>query len=516
MKEKLSFAVQTKASQRADHSNSVRQPEVCPCFVLVFNDDWNDYSYYTWFALWYFNSDGEKRFIGELKILNRDSENTFDIIPKTFDAPLSSDFCSLGISSRYYQKLITALGNKEKVYEVLKYLRDAAVDVRIKEEFDNLDGFKHSLLRDMSSEKAMKEARMIIEERGSEKAFSFAYRFKVPYNDKSECLWKVHIDYNPKKFSRIFGVIGENGVGKTSMLRNFVADFTSDESGGFRHKPLFNSLSVISSVSSDNYPQSKLDIGIPYNCYSLDQNRENYDTLLGAAERIVQSRALVNGVSKISIYYDVIRILIGSQADSMFVVIDKDDDGNGIGNPDSNNMKLDGESMRNLLPELSSGQLHILAMTTFLIADMHLSSLIIIDEPEVHLHPSSIVDFMILLFRILDRFHSYAIIATHSPLIVREMVNTNVYQFCRADENIPLVSRVAYDTFGEDISTLYCKIFGYDESQSIFSKVVSTLAQRKRKWNTDEIEKFLASELPMNLNARFRIYDIVNRVKGDA
>jgi len=53
----LHFEVQRKHGQRADYGASVESPEQLPSFVLVFNDDWNDFTYRTWFALFYF--DGE-------------------------------------------------------------------------------------------------------------------------------------------------------------------------------------------------------------------------------------------------------------------------------------------------------------------------------------------------------------------------------------------------------------------------------------------------------------------------
>ena len=46
----LHFEVQIKQGQRADYLASVQPPKRYPCFILVFNWDWTDYEYHTWFC----------------------------------------------------------------------------------------------------------------------------------------------------------------------------------------------------------------------------------------------------------------------------------------------------------------------------------------------------------------------------------------------------------------------------------------------------------------------------------
>lgn len=87
---------------------------------------------------------------------------------------------------------------------------------------------------------------------------------------------------------------------------------------------------------------------------------------------------------------------------------------------------------------LSSGQLHILSLVTYICANIHYRSLLFLDEPEVHLHPHITMEFMALLSRLLYVFKSYAIIATHTPLVVREMAGKNVYLMQKMQDGIPL------------------------------------------------------------------------------
>ena len=65
------FEKQRKLTQRADHQNSVStRSTVYPCFKLVYNHNWNDYGFYTWFTLWYIPARGERVIIGDMKIMN--------------------------------------------------------------------------------------------------------------------------------------------------------------------------------------------------------------------------------------------------------------------------------------------------------------------------------------------------------------------------------------------------------------------------------------------------------------
>lgn len=98
----LHFEVQTKEGKRSDYIDSVKQPKCYPCFILVFNWNWRDHDYNTWFFLFYFASATDKKKIGELKIMNSAQKNTMDALPEKFDAPLDDSFCSLGINTNYY------------------------------------------------------------------------------------------------------------------------------------------------------------------------------------------------------------------------------------------------------------------------------------------------------------------------------------------------------------------------------------------------------------------------------
>lgn len=61
----------------------VQIPDDRECFILTFNDGWDDYGYKTWFTL-YYKVDTLTRRIGKLKIMKHNVGNTDDVLPNRF------------------------------------------------------------------------------------------------------------------------------------------------------------------------------------------------------------------------------------------------------------------------------------------------------------------------------------------------------------------------------------------------------------------------------------------------
>ncbi len=87
------------------------------------------------------------------------------------------------------------------------------------------------------------------------------------------------------------------------------------------------------------------------------------------------------------------------------------------------------------------------------------NSLILIDEPENTLHPNLEIDFMRILKDILEEFDSFAIIATHSSIIVREVPSEYVRMIKINEENQPVIVAPTISTFGADIRKITNYVF---------------------------------------------------------
>lgn len=499
-----------KRGERSDKIPGTTKPLKYPCFELVFNDGWNDYGVYSWFSLWFFiNENISPVHLGEVKIIDRDNDDTFESIPKNFEFALPDNFCSLGMSISYYKNLLK-LPYLDRS-KLLLCLRDIGLKSRIYEEFLENSKLENSLLRDFASRQALSHAKFILSERPAEEAYSFSFDLSKIENIDSNVVWKVDIPFEAQDWSRLIGIIGNNGVGKTYLLRNLVSGLYHKEKEKFNGKlPLFDNIFVISSSKYDRYASDDIDIKSDETFHITYLDTSSLEELLDDLSNI-SNRKMINSKPYVEEYHDLLKNCIGDQIDCLFSYKDEV-----VGKEVFHNQPyIDTSKLADTYNLLSSGQRHILHMVTSLFSHIHMSSLVVIDEPEVHMHPRALVDFMDALLQVMVLFDSFAIIATHSPLIIREILTSNVYRMLRRDDGDPSISKVAFNTFGEDIALLYSRIFNYDESDSIFTRLISQRAARYK--SPDQLIKYVESNMgEISLNAKMRIIDIFENANQDA
>ena len=492
----LHFEVQVKHGQRADYGGSVSKPSVFPSFVLVFNDDWNDYSYYTWFCLYFFDENESRHNLGELKLMCRGEQNTYAVLEDSFDGPLGKDYCSLAIEPSYYSRIYDLFKGTPSLNELLESLRDCAHNHNIYEAFYEDDCFKTSLLREDSSQQAVWEAPFLLSGKNKLAAYSFALHFAPDYLKGAYTDWNVPLLYDAPPFMRAVGLIGNNGVGKTQMLKTLIGNLVNSDCDP-TNQPLFRSCLVISSTPFDEYEKiAHKQTRIPYLCFSIEQNAQYTEKTIINSIYAIYQRPLIHRKPMIQLYKEAIDSLLGDQVGGFLTYNEKTDD-----------YDFDEEYLSKQIHIMSSGQLHIFNLLTFIHAHIHLSSLLVIDEPEVHMHPQIVVSFMTMLGGILNRFHSFAVIATHSPLIVREMVGQNVYLMRMVEGGIPNVTKVVFETFGADASELYMQLFHFDERMSSFYHYVSVIAKKRERDYHQVLALFKRYAPNLSLNARLAIRD---------
>ncbi|BHI62490.1 hypothetical protein JNE112863_43440 [Escherichia coli] len=113
---------------------------------------------------------------------------------------------------------------------------------------------------------------------------------------------------------------------------------------------------------------------------------------------------------------------------------------------------------------LSSGQRLFSYMVTNILGAIRRNSLILIDEPELFLHPTLEIAFIQMLKKILRNFASKALLATHSLVTVRELPRHCVHVFERTNDSL-FINHPPFETFGGDIQRISSYVFG-DKSVS--------------------------------------------------
>lgn len=502
----FSFEVQRKSGQRADHIGSVRKPKSYPCFVLNFNYDWNDYGYSNWYALFFFHSEEDYRLIGELKLMTSEDGDAYQYIENGFSY-LPDNFCSIGLDISYYENLHAMFGT-DGAKNVLTALRDSAVNVEINQQFLDNSEYNTSLMRDLSYNKIMKEARSVINGASLENLFSFTYHFTTDYDKSVDVNWNVVFKYKAKPWERYVGVIGENGLGKTQLLRSLVDDLYNKKDK-FLFCPSFSSVIAIHSTPFDAYDEvQSTDDTMPYHSFSIEQDRNQVLPMMSLALSKILHRGLINRESLVGLFLKELYMIVGSEWVDRIIYKVMDEDEN------YEKWLFSAEQLSECLKVLSSGQLHLFMLLSHVFANANLNTLFLLDEPEVHLHPKAIMDFLDIFGKILLVFDSYAIIATHSPLVIREMIGHNVYLMQRMNDGAFSMSSLPYETFGENISSLYSKIFGYDESNSLFTKAVRKFAEKGVSF--EEISHFMSDGNGLSLNASMIINNEILRNNRNA
>ncbi|MFD1328855.1 AAA family ATPase [Mycoplana ramosa] len=109
--------------------------------------------------------------------------------------------------------------------------------------------------------------------------------------------------------------------------------------------------------------------------------------------------------------------------------------------------------------ELSSGQRLFAYIVINVVGAIRRNSLILVDEPELFLHPTLEIQFIDMLKQILLRFNSKALLATHSVVTVREVPSECVHVFEKGDDEL-ILKNPPFQTFGGDIQRISSYVFG--------------------------------------------------------
>jgi predicted ATPase len=101
--------------------------------------------------------------------------------------------------------------------------------------------------------------------------------------------------------------------------------------------------------------------------------------------------------------------------------------------------------------------------------------LVLFDEPETHLHPNAVASLFNALTSILDQYDSFAIIATHSPIVLQEVPRKRAIVFER-EGNVTTAQPLALESFGESVSELTRHVFETSEIPTLYRRVLRRLA----------------------------------------
>ena len=128
------------------------------------------------------------------------------------------------------------------------------------------------------------------------------------------------------------------------------------------------------------------------------------------------------------------------------------------------------DEIKTIFGYLSSGHKIVALTITRLVETVEECTLVLLDEPELHLHPPLLAAFTRALSQLLINRNGVAIVATHSPVVLQEVPKCCVWILRRSGTEVA-ADRPAVETFGENVGILTSEVFCLEVMESGFSKL---------------------------------------------
>jgi predicted ATPase len=445
-----------------------------PCFVLEKRVSWNDYGNYISFELYFYNDYDNRELIGPIKILEKNSSNT--VLKDSFEK-LDSNFCSLGQAVEYYKLIIEKFPNT--FGDILTSLNDLAYNKELSQDFKEDSNFGN-LIRTSEAEIIYTDFENTVINKSIIKKIEFEFEILLSGAIK-EHKAKIHFDSESILKNRFFCIVGKNATGKTkflSSLANKLAD--NEEQGNFiPERPDFAKIitSTFSYFDKFRIPRSR---DTNYNFIGIRENGELLKEDKFSDYLWNSYRRLISDYEKKEFYFECLKSSLEVE-NLNFRIEDL-------------NVKSKSEFLQKTGDIFSSGQNIVFQFITRFIECIEFNSLLIFDEPETHLHPNITGRLISTINLILEKFNSFCIVSTHSPVVVQEMKSKDILIFDRQN-NFPLVYKPSIECFGENLTVISNDIFKVDEEKELYKKELDNLLNLM---NYEQILKIFDNKLSLN------------------
>lgn len=420
-----------------------------PFVGLLRSVPWDDEGYQALFHLSISLEDGTVRPIGLTKVLQ--IGNRRPTLPAEFPQ-LDEQYCSLGQSYEFYEALQGAMDRN--IAQTLTALRDVTV-AQDREDLIENDEVRRVLFRFSSAHyayaKQVGQSMQDVSFRLSCQVQGFAARHEVSFGFSRE-----------RMLGRIVVLVGENGVGKTQFLNGLiypVLGIVDPNKNKIDNVPPVSRLILLSYSAFDHFHIPRLlhkDSVIPYVYCGLrrysDPMRGKESVDMDDALRVLESA-----------YEDLIRRELEEEWKACICEF-------GLRPPQ--------HGFRNWVDERSAGQKYLCFVLTMLFAHLTPGALVLLDEPEMHTHPKMLASLMRQLSELLEKFDAFAIVATHSPIVLQEVPARQVRVFRlggEPDELFPLISTYPRECFAESLDEIIKSGFGIEISDTNYMRRLSDL-----------------------------------------
>lgn len=502
-----------------------------PNALVVSYNNWDDYGYQTTFNAVVFKN-GQSLYEFALKIYVPDTKNTSEVFDSLVNAgwdgafpPPGIKFLSLPSDIVFYEVLLGAAG-VEEAKRILLLIRDAGFLEKFSAPEDKLqvndviqaEVWKSSLTREAGAKKAFQDGWKV-----------FEYSIPSKINDFTLFLPRQNGTIQPVDFTfnstllpyDVNVLIGPNGVGKSYSLKTLVEywlgvgvgepselngrepfsthpnisklilvsyspfeEFTLDLEGTrLREKDAYRYFGFRYQIEEEGKARVGINRNLPASdsvesltkAFADDGTFDFMDTWIGKVDTIRE--ILAGAIDFDQLAFEVDEFFVPKPFEGLAVrEIDKrryliPHAYEGIKRAEPHIIKTEGvvflKGEKRIA--LSSGQRLFCYIVINVVGEIKKDSVVIIDEPELFLHPKLEVEFIGLLKKINKAFNSCAILATHSLSIARETPAKCVHVFRNLEDGLDVV-HPPFETFGGDMQRISTYVFGDDSFSKPFEE----------------------------------------------
>ncbi|MCE4547227.1 MULTISPECIES: AAA family ATPase [unclassified Caballeronia] len=488
--------------------------------VYLVTDNWDDWDKYrTQFSVHVIDAKNVDHFLGSAKIgeVGLRPKSKREVLAPGFRAPtLESEFATLGPkhfsvgqSENYYETL-NEIDDELFRTRVLEGLRDCAYDLTTLDLNLNEDVMSESLLRDVQERNVRYRYHRLANGDAILTRFQFSYTLPGSTAEDSPPTLTFKVRPHSEPPTNVHVLIGRNGVGKTRCIQNLITSVLRGDSvepkygrlerlGDNAEKWTFAGVvSVSFSAFDDFHPPSVGDSGIRASQIGLRAKAQedveggsHIKTPVMLADDFVDSLELCRSGPRARRWVQALDTL---ETDSLFKEANV-----------RHLLYLEDEAWkaaaRKLFRKLSSGHAIVLLTMTRLVELVDERTLVILDEPEGHLHPPLLAAFVRAIADLLGKRNGVALVATHSPVVLQEVPMLCAWKLRRSGA-VSVAERPTIETFGENVGILTSEVFGLDVTRSGFHSLLEKAVRASKKY--EDILDHFSGELGSEARAIVR------------
>lgn len=460
--------------------------------VVLGYDSWDDwFEFETKYNVFFFDLKGIRVRLGEIKIGEVGQKQRRASVPREF-IQLPDGFFSVALSEDYYKALVET----GRAMEILGGLNDLAANLELFERFKEERVATISLFRTLDAERIRNKFHRLANGDAALTRYSFEYILD-PEAEGDGAKLTFGVEPYSKPPSNIHTLIGRNGVGKTTLLNNIarsyidrlttgVSPFSTDQTSTLRihsnqgSSSFANLISVTFSAFDPFFTESMPTMG-RYSYIGLKQGLSSDDAKQSKPKStsytikspddltsdFLEAGAHCLNPIKRKRWRTALKNLTSDPIFEESEIIELSEEPEDL-------VEWADDAAR-VFRRLSSGHKIVLLTITRLVELVEEQSLILLDEPESHLHPPLLSAFIRTLSELLTGQNGVALVATHSPVVLQETPKACAWILDRSGATAR-ARRPVPETFGENIGRLTHEVFGLEVTETGFYEMLREAA----------------------------------------